>query len=92
MSTVPTSAPDEEQAFAEQSQPLNIHFHFALSSNTPEDDEDYLRNRLLPSTAAVLKQFIQVWLISSLELISSPEQASTPTHEWPQASDGSTHC
>lgn len=61
MSTVPNSALDEGPVVAEM-HPLNIHFHFALSSNTTQEDQNYLQNRLLPATAAVLRQFIQVLL------------------------------
>jgi hypothetical protein len=41
--------------------PLKVHFHYELSSTTTQEDKDYLSNRLLPATAAVLRQFVAVW-------------------------------
>lgn len=46
--------------------PFKIHFEFALASDIADADAAYLQRKLLPTTNAVLRQFIQVrWRICS---------------------------
>lgn len=52
--------PDGELNARTWQRPFKIHFEHFLESNTTKEDQDYLTTKLLPTTAAVLKQYVQV--------------------------------
>lgn len=43
--------------------PFKIHFEYSLGSEITTSDADYLQQQLLPTTNAVLRQFIQVCVL-----------------------------
>lgn len=47
--------------------PFKIHFEFAFGSDIADADAVYLKSKLLPTTNAVLRQFIQVCLIQTCQ-------------------------
>jgi hypothetical protein len=52
--------PDENSGKPMQRRPFKIHFEYFFENGTSAEVQDYLVTKLMPTTAAVLKQFIQV--------------------------------
>lgn len=55
--------PDVESGARTARRPFKIHFEYFLANSTTQEDQDYLMTQLLPTTAAVLKQYVQVGTI-----------------------------
>jgi hypothetical protein len=52
-------ADHHEKSSKARRRPFTIHFDYRLTANTSLGDEAYLQQKLLPSTAAVLRKHIQ---------------------------------